>query len=289
MMALSSVKPAAAPVRPAVEGGARLRYTYDAKLGTRLSEQWVRPPLHLAKAYHEDDWAVSLLTSPTAGLLSGDLLEVEATVATGARAALISPAACRVHTMDAGYATVRQSYRVASGAILDVWPAPLILQRQACLRQETRLDLAADATVLLCEVVAPGRAAYGESFEFTQWRSSLRIYRDQQLLVYENFDCDPARGDFADWRALYPNGNYASFYFLSPEPVDDLVQQLHDLETPGAMIGATRLREGGLGIKILSADGISLRKTIFLARNLLLGRTGAVFPDALQRAQTFFS
>jgi urease accessory protein len=245
--------------------------------------------LHLTKAYHEKGWAISILMSPTAGLLDGDLLEVEATVAAGAKAALISPAACRVHTMEVGHATVRQHYRVEAGAVLDVWPAPLILQKNATLRQTTRLDVAADATVLLCEVITPGRAAFGECFEFSEWSSKLRIYREGTLLAYENFSCSPKRGDLAGWRALYPKGSYASFYFLSPEPLGEMVQALHDLETPGATIGASPLREGGLGVKILAADGISLRQTIFLVRNLLIIQTNLTFPQALQRAQTFFN
>lgn len=274
--------------RPAVHGGARLRYGLTPGVGTRLQEQWVRPPLHLAKAYHEQDWAISILTSPTAGLLAGDLLEVEATVAAGARAALISPAACRVHTMEQGCATVEQCYRVESGAVLDVWPAPMVLQRDASLKQTTRLDVANDATVLLCEVVSPGRAAYGERFEFREWSSRLKVYRDGQLLAYENFSCQPERGDLADWRALYPEGNYAGFYYLTPEPLGELVQIIHDLETPEAMIGASPLREGGLGIKILAANGIQLRKAVFLVRNLLITHSKQSFPYALQRAQTFF-
>lgn len=275
--------------RTGVLGGARLRYTHAPAVGTRLTEQWVRPPLHLGKAYHADDWEISILMSPTAGLLDNDLLEVEATVAAGAKAALISPAACRVHTMHAGHATVRQHYTVESGAVLDVWPAPLILQEDASIRQFTRLDVAADATVLLCEVVSSGRAAFGEAFEFSQWQSQLRIYREGSLLAYENFCCQPKLGDAADWRALYPGGSYASFYFLSPEPLGELIQRLHELEVSEASIGASTLREGGLGIKILAADGISLRKTIFLVRNLLIAHSKIRFPHALQRAQTYFN
>jgi urease accessory protein len=274
--------------RIGVLGGARLRYTHAPGVGTRLTEQWVRPPLHLGKAYHEDAWEISILMSPTAGLLENDLLEVEATVAAEANAALISPAACRVHTMHAGCATVRQHYIVESGAVLDVWPAPLILQEDASIRQFTRLDVAADATVLLCELVSPGRTAFGEAFEFSQWRSQLRIYREGSLLAYENFCCQPKQGDFADWRALYPCGSYASFYFLSAEPLGNIIQEIHNLETPDAMIGASPLREGGLGIKILALDGLSLRKAIFLVRNLLITMSKLKFPQALHRAQTYF-
>lgn len=275
--------------RTGVLGGARLTYTHRDAVGTRLTDQWVRPPLHLAKAYHQGDWAISLLTSPTAGLLDEDRLEVSATVAAGAKAALISPAACRVHTMNSGYAQVDQQYIVESGAVLDVWPAPLILQKQAALRQTTRLEVAADATVLLCEVVSPGRAAFGECFEFSEWTSKLRIYREGQLLAYENFTCEPGRGDLADWRSVYPEGSYASFYFLSAEPLGEIVQTLHDLKVDHAVLGASPLRVGGLGVKILAKDGVSLRKVIFSVRNLLIAHTKLDFPHALQRAQTFFN
>jgi urease accessory protein len=285
---MSLLSRASSSARPAVSGGARLRYVCLPALGTRLKEQWVRPPLYLAKAYNDKDWTISLLGSPTAGLLDGDVLEVNATVTKGAKAALISPAACRVHTMGSGHATVRQHYTVESGGALDVWPAPLILQKEASLIQETRLDVAASATVLLCEVVSPGRVAHGERFEFTNWTSRLRIYLEGELLAYENFACRPKAGDALDWQQQYPGANYASMYFLTPEPLEDLVQNLHDLETPNATIGASALREGGLGVKILAADGISLRQTIFSVRNLLISKSKIDFPQALKRAQTFF-
>ena len=76
---------------------------------------------------------------------------------------------------------------------------------------------------------------------------------------------------------------------MSPEPLGDIIQKIHDLETPDAIIGASPLREGGLGIKILARDGISLRKTIFLVRNLLIIKSKQDFPQALHRAQTYFN
>jgi urease accessory protein len=150
------------------------------------------------------------------------------------------------------------------------------------------LDVAVDATVLLCEVVSPGRAAFGEAFEFTEWSSNLRIFRDARLLTYENFICRPDRGDLADWRELYPSGNYASIYYLSPQGLGEMVKALHDLEIEDAVIGASMLREGGVGVKILANDGISLRKAVFSVRNLLIEDSSIAFPHTLQRAQTFF-
>lgn len=285
---MSSAITASQSMRPAVRGGARLRYELVPDFGTRVMGQWVRPPLHMAKAYHDKAWAVSLLMSPTAGLLDGDFLELDVQVCDGAYAGLISPAACRIHTMNTGYATVQQKFVVGEDAVLDVWPAPLILQKAANLQQTTRLEVAESSTVLLCEVVTPGRAAYGESFEFTRWASSLRIVRAGKLVAYENFELFPDQGDAADWRSLYPNGSYAGIYYLTPQPLGDLVQALHQLELEDVSIGASPLRAGGLGIKVLAQDGISLRKAIFSVRNLLVPHSQIVFPSALRRAQTFF-
>ena len=275
--------------RLGVSGGVRLRYVHSAGRGTQLSEQWVRPPLHLSKAYYEHDWAISLLTSPTAGLLDGDLMDVSATIEAGARAALISPAACRVHTMKSGFARVNQKYIMGPGSVLDVWPAPLILQKQSSIWQTTQVDMACDSTLLICEIFTPGRAAFGEAFEFSEWRSNLRIRRDGSLLAYENFKCRPNNNEAIDWQGSYPCGSYASMYFVSPESLGELTQIIHNIDISGTCIGASLLRSGGLGIKVLAADGICLRKAIYLVRNMLIKYSKIKFPRALQRAQTFFN
>ena len=71
----------------------------------------------------------------------------------GAKAAIISPAACRVHTMAQGHAEIKQHYKIEAGAVLDIWPAPLVLQKDAALRQSTLLEAAPDATVFFCELI----------------------------------------------------------------------------------------------------------------------------------------
>lgn len=274
--------------RPAVIGGARLRYEADSTGTTSLKEQWVRPPLHVAKTYHDKNWAINLLTSPTAGLLEGDELEIDCTVEANAKAALVSPASCRVHTMGSGKATIRQHYIVKENAALDIWPAPLVLQKASKLHQETRVELDATSTALLTEIVSPGRASYGESFEFDTWRSQLRIYRSGTLIAYENFKVEPQSGDVADWRSRFPDGPYVSIYFLTPQPVSEFVEPLNQLSTDAVAIGASPLRSGGVGIKILAKDGIELRKSVLAVRKLLIQYSGIGFPHTLQRAQTFF-
>lgn len=264
-------------------------YASDSLGATQLKEQWVRPPLHMSKAYMEHGWAISQLMSPTAGLLQGDLIEIDATVEAGAKAALISPAACRVHTMENGCARIQQSYRLEEDAFLDLWPAPLILQKDASLKQETLVDISSSSTLLLCEIVSPGRVTFGELFSFSQWQSRLKIRRDGCLIAFENFSVDPSQGGAADWRQKSPTAIYASLYFVSPNPSTQLIEPIHSLDVEDAYIGASALREGGIGIKVLASDGVALRKAISAVRSLLLSNVKITYPKALQRAQTFFN
>ena len=273
--------------RSAVKGGVRLLYKAEDS-GTTLKKQWVRPPLHLAKTYQDKDWAINLLTSPTAGLLEGDELNIQCTVEAGAKAALISPAACRVHTMTGGHAQIRQDYAVKENAVLDVWPAPLVLQKASRLIQETTLHVEESSTALLTEIVSPGRATFGERFAFHSWRSKLRIYRSGTLIAYENFKVEPHKGDVADWRTRFPDGPYVSLYFLTPQSISDLIEPLNELTSDTVTIGASPLRTGGLGIKILAQDGVALRKSVLQVREQLIPNSGMNFPHTLQRAQTFF-
>jgi len=251
-------------------------------------EQWVRPPLHLAKTYKDKGWTINLLTSPTAGLLEGDQLKIECTVEACAKAALISPAACRVHTMNQGAAAIHQHYRVGEHAVLDVWPAPLVLQKASNLTQVTKVEVEASSTLLLTEIISPGRASYGESFEFNSWRSKLRIYRSGTLVAYENFQVVPKSNDVADWRTRFPEGPYVSLYFLTPNPVTELIEPLNKLSTDEIAIGASPLRRGGIGIKVLAQDGLALRRSVLQIRDQLIEASGVAFPKTLQRAQTYF-
>ncbi len=277
-----------------VFGGVDL--VYDTRVNSSnkqhsyLAKQWVRPPLHLAKSYEENQWALNLLMSPTAGLLAGDRIKLNIQVINQAKAAVISPAACRIHTMKSGSASITQHYKISNQSILDIWAAPLILQKQASLNQNTRVDIDASSTLFMLESIMPGRSAYAESFTFDAWSTKLEIYLDEELLVYENFTVEPNRGDTKDWQTFYPDAHYASFYYISPQVKKEFITQLHELELGvDNKLGASLCAGNkGIGIKILSRNSLHLRKAILAVRNFFEEQTSTSFPHASKRAQTFY-
>ncbi len=274
--------------RSAVKGGAHLVYGLNSLGASSLIKQWVSPPLHISKAHQEEGFAISQLLSPTAGLLEGDILEMEVTVQENTNAAVISPAACRIHSMNSGYAHIQQTYSVEKDGYLDVWTAPLILQATSRLKQKTVLNVATGGCLLFCEIITPGRSAFGEQFAFEQWQSNTRIFYDGNLINYENFTCEPKKGDVRDWQEAYPDGNYASIYLICDRDFEAIIADMHQIETPEAIIGLSDLNGPGLGIKVLAKDGVSLRKTIILVREKLFEALHFNIPPSLNRSQSFF-
>ena len=274
--------------RSAVKGGANLVYGLNSLGASALIKQWVSPPLHISKAHEEDGFSVSQLLSPTAGLLQGDLLEIEVSVQENTKAAIISPAACRVHSMNSGCAHIKQSYSVEKGGFLDVWTAPLILQSDSKLKQETVLHVSNGGCMLFCEIIAPGRGAFGERFAFDKWESNTCIYNNGTLINYENFTCEPQKGDVQDWQEAFPEGNYASIYLINNRDFNEFIAEMHQIETPDAVIGLSDLNGSGIGVKILAKDGVSLRKTIVCLRERLFEELNLIIPPVLNRSQSFF-
>ena len=274
--------------RSAVKGGAHLVYGLNSLGASSLIKQWVSPPLHISKAHQEDGFAISQLLSPTAGLLEGDILEMKVTVQENTNAAVISPAACRIHSMNSDYAHIQQTYSVEKGGYLDVWAAPLILQATSRLKQETVINVSIGGCLLFCEVIAPGRSAFGEQFAFEKWQSNTRIFYGGNLINYENFTCEPKKGDVRDWQEAYPNGNYASLYLICNREFEAIIAEMHKIEMPEAIIGLSNLNKSGLGIKVLARDGVSLRKAILFVREKLFEMMEFNIPPALNRSQSFF-
>jgi len=90
-------------------------------------------------------------------LLAGDEIEIRVSVGAGAALELVEPGGTVAYDMRGGHARWDVEMQVATGATL-VWGAePFVVAEGADVRRTTRLDLAADARVVLRETLVLGR------------------------------------------------------------------------------------------------------------------------------------
>jgi len=230
---------------------------------SRIRRQSVSVPFHFSKPYWNGRTLVAQVINPTAGLFAGDTLHSEITVEPGASLRVTTPSASRVHTMPDGRAEIRQTFRVCEGAWLDYSPAMLIPQKQSRIRQSTRIEVETGGELFFREILAPGRVAHGEIFQYEEidWECDL-IY-DGHLTARERYSLRPDNASIAPLRSPFPAAFFASYYLITDRcPADhDCWEKIRTINSAQVRLGVSRLPRGGWSIKILTENSMAMAKS----------------------------
>lgn len=246
-----------------------VKLAHDQMTGrTVVREQYSQVPLFAQKALYLEkslpNMAYMYVMSPSGGVLQGDSYELDVSLSDGAMAHLTTQGATRIYRMEKGFATQHVKLSAGRGCYLEYMPDQIIPYSGSRFYQQTTLA-AHDATIVYSEVLAPGRVAMGESFQY-----------DICCLRVEAVD-ERGRRRFADSAMLKPKKRdmraagimeqdvVGSMYILAPARfVADLARQV------GAAV------QGVGGCSILPHDcGISAR---------VLGKTAGDVRSAMHGA-----
>ena len=119
------------------------------------------------------------------GLLAGDAFQISIRLSDRTALYLTDQSATKVHQMAvAQRARVHYDVEVGAGASLEYVPEPIILYRNASLKQTMRLTLAPTGSLFLSDIMVPGRLARGEYFHFRQYVNRLQVYTPDGDLVF---------------------------------------------------------------------------------------------------------
>lgn len=152
-------------------GDIRAELEGDGEAGeTVLRDSFSRVPLQVMRALHPDEsfpeMAYVYLMSPSGGILQGDRLRIEILLDRRAHAHITTQSATKVYGMKSNYATQELTLEVGKGCYLEFVPDQLIPYAGSRFHQSTRLKVHDEGTAIYSEIVVPGRATRGESFEY---------------------------------------------------------------------------------------------------------------------------
>ena len=233
--------------------------------------------MHLSKPHLDEDTLVVNVVNPTAGLLAGDRIRCEVQVESGARLLLTTPSASRAHRMKGGNAEISQEFTVAPGGFLDIWPELFIPQGGTRYRQQTTIRVQQGGELLFCELLTPGRVAFGEAFAYDSLSWETDLFLDETLLARERYFLAPDSFSVRAMQARFPTAYYASCFVVSPALSEGSPcwAEIHALHEPEAWIGCSRLaHKGGWTIKLLAANSILLRRKLGRIRSLIYSALG---------------
>jgi len=200
---------------------ARLELGFEARAArTELVHRRHIGPLVVQKALHPegDSPCHAIVLHPPSGLVGGDSLALEVTVASGAAALLTTPGASKWYRSLGATADSTTDLRVAAGAALEYLPREAIVYDGAVARAELRIELAGDARLMAWDLWCLGRTHAGERFDTGRLETRVLLRIDGREALYERAVIDGGSALLRRSAALAGAPVYGTMLCVGPPP-----------------------------------------------------------------------
>jgi len=171
------------------------------------------------------------------GIAGGDRFEIDITAGEGARLTLTTAAAEKVYRASGPAAQLNIALKAEAGSHLAWLPQETILFDRARISRRIDIELAENASLLLCEIVVFGRAAMGERMLHGEFVDRWRMRRGGKLVFAETIRLD---GDIGEKlaRPAIANGGVAIGTALIAPGDEAMVARIRDVaESFGGEVG----------------------------------------------------
>ena len=177
---------------------ARGKVAFDVRLEdgvTRRGQLHESGSLRVRFPSPEADGLSAVFVNTAGGVAGGDRFDIDITAGEGARLTLTTAAAEKVYRAPGEAAQLSISLKAASGAHLGWLPQETILFDRARISRRIDIDLAENASLLLCEIVVFGRSAMGERMLGGEFVDRWRLRRGGRLVFAETVRLDGDIGE----------------------------------------------------------------------------------------------
>ncbi|MBZ8139470.1 urease accessory protein [Rubrivivax gelatinosus] len=156
-------------------GHLRIDYRLDGERSIALDRH--HGPLRVLQRLYPEGPGIChhVLVHPPGGIVGGDVLEVEATLAAGSHALLTTPGATRFYRSAGERALQRVAFDLAAGARLEWLPMETIAHRGCLADNRLRLRLAPGAEAIGWDILALGLPAAGEAFDAGNYSQRVEL------------------------------------------------------------------------------------------------------------------
>lgn len=230
---------------------------------TQLNQYFASPPFKVMTLPNLDTYWVNALNamqmSSSPGLLAGDQLEIDISLADNTALSLNTQAFTRVQSMHEGdYATQKTCIKLGKNSRLFYLPHPLVLHKDSSFKQTTEIEMDEQSELIYGEVVAIGRVLNSERFEFRHFASYLRISYQNRPLVSDRIQWLPVKMTLTSLSQMENFSHQGSLTYLNlAKGAQDIKAILIEIQALIAdqkemLIGVSQLNEGGLMVRVLA-------------------------------------
>lgn len=230
---------------------------------TRMVQHYYRSPLQMFQPMYYDpvrpDMPIVVLLQNGGGMLQGDRYRIDIECGVDAAAHITTQSAGKLYKCEENYITQVIEIVARAGSLVEFLPDMTIPYRGSRFFQHIALRIDPTATVILGDVLAPGRTAYGERHAYSLVHTQLEATGPEgNLLVADRIALEPERfsltspamlGDFDALGVLY--------VFSRIRPASDLATLVRsalegDIQT---ICGVSELpNDCGISVRILGTS-----------------------------------
>ena len=224
---------------------------------TRVVACHSQQPLKLFNPASPTTAAHVVLSSYGGGLVAGDVIRLRLDAQAGTRLLLSTQASTRVfRSIDGAVAEQHTAGTLGAGALVVVFPDPVVPQAGSRYRQTQEWHLQPDSLLLVVDWFHSGRMDQGERFAFAALQSELRVRVAGRLVLLDRFGFVPEEHIAASPANF---AGYQTFFsaFLVGAPDDPrwqrLAQALQGQQLPGRADPHFRLAADGCAVAVAQA------------------------------------
>lgn len=170
----------------------------------------------------------AVFVNTAGGVAGGDRFEIDIAARQGSRLTVTTAAAEKVYRSHGPSAHLDIALKADAGAHLAWLPQETILFDEARMSRRIDIDLAADASLLLCEIVVFGRTAMGERMTCGSLTDRWRMRRGGELVFAETVRLDGDIGDMLAKSAVAKNGAAIGTALIVPGD-EAVVAHIHEV------------------------------------------------------------
>ena len=256
---------------------------------TRVEHQYQRAPLHVYRPIHLDanlpEMAFVFVQQFGDGFVDGDRCRIDIDCGADAAVHVTTQAATNLYRAENNFATQLVDLRAGRGAVLEYLPDPVVPFRGSRFFQRTRVTADPESTVILGELLLPGRVARGEIHAYDLYWAETEARRpDGTLLFADVLRFRPAEGEGPRSLALLGGRDViATLYVLTQRTcAAELVQLLRRaMSGDDVLAGVSELpNDCGVSARFLGPTSKAVRAALTSAWSAArLALLGAAAPD----------
>jgi urease accessory protein len=176
----------------------------------------------------ETEGLSAVLVNTAGGIAGGDRFDIDIATREGTRLTVTSAAAEKIYRAEDAAARLNITLRAEARSHLAWLPQETILFDRARILRRIEIDLADDASLLLCEIAVFGRAAMGERMRQGEFSDRWRMRRGGRLVFAENICLDGDIGEKLARTAVAKGGVAIGTALIVPGD-EVLVQRIREL------------------------------------------------------------